>query len=191
MIGGYSIMNWVGFGFIFSCLGVLYGSYRDNKLITEKFLGLSKEHDGLLKEDDRLSKEHDALSRKVTSERLIVSRENESIKEDTKYIHDEILVEKMAREDLYKNTSRAKEILDTMDMMKEVVVKNAELNRMVSTLEIKNQELLSNNNNDSKKLLAAIRGFNGRLSEFETYSEAEDIRLVLRKIESELTDYVN
>ena len=57
-----------------------------------------------------------------------------------------MLDEKKARENLYHNTSHAKEILDTMDLMKEVINQNAELHAEVYDLKIENDNFLKDVN---------------------------------------------
>ncbi|HFI0639537.1 TPA: hypothetical protein ACGO3K_001646 [Streptococcus suis] len=175
MLGEYSIMDWVTLGTIVAnvavILGVIVQLYRDNKALSRELEMLSKEHDGLSKEHDGLSKEH------------------QMIKNDTTYIADEMKLEKMARENLYKNTSRAKEILDTMDLMKEVVLQNAQLNLEISVLKAKNQELIQSKNNTSlDKLFGVIQNIDRKLSGLEQYHESEEIRSILKRIESELSE---
>lgn len=196
MLGDYSTMDWVTLGGVVTTvggiLGVLITNSRDNK-------ALSKEHDALSKEHSSLSQEHDRLFTTLSVVKDDLSKEHSSLKADTQYIRDEMLTEKMARESLYQNTSRAKEILETMDMMKEVVMQNARLNAEVSDLKVRNQELLVKNQellvkqqtSDSAKLLAAIGRFENRLADFERYRESEEIRASLKKIENELSEYTN
>ncbi|WP_371277671.1 hypothetical protein [Streptococcus sanguinis] len=142
MIGEFSIMDWITLGGILTAVaGVLGGAaalwniIRDNK-------ALSKDHEVL---SNKISKSHYSLSQRLSESRDLLSKElskeHQSIKEDTKYISDEMKYEKMARKSLYKNSSRAKEILETMDMMKELILQNAQLNAEVSELKVKNQEL--------------------------------------------------
>ncbi|EGF12497.1 hypothetical protein J1C81_10725 [Streptococcus sanguinis] len=193
MIGEFSIMDWITLGGILTAVaGVLGGAaalwniIRDNEALSKDHESLSnkisKIHDSLSK---RLSKSHDSLSKEL-------SKEHQSIKEDTKYISDEMKYEKMARESLYKNSSRAKEILETMDMMKEVILQNAQLNAEVSELKVKNQELSQARKEatDSKELLSAINRFERKLASVEAdreYEEGEEIRFTLRKIAEELS----
>ncbi|HEL1633387.1 TPA: hypothetical protein TXL60_000723 [Streptococcus suis] len=182
MLGEYSIMDLVTLGTIVAnvavILGIIVQLYRDNKALLRELEMLSKEHDGLSKEHDRLSKEHDGLS-----------KEHQMIKNDTTYIADEMKLEKMARENLYKNTSRAKEILDTMDMMKEVVLQNAQLNSEISVLKSNNQELIqTQNDNSMDKLFVVIQNIDRKLSGLEQYHESEEIRSILKRIESELSE---
>lgn len=182
MIEGYSIMDWLTLSGVVATIGAIIGvlitNSRDNK-------GLSKEHDGLSKGHEDLSKEHEDLEKKISSEA-------KSIKNDTTYIRDEMLAEKIARQSLYQNTSRAKEILETIDIMEEVVHQNAALHAEISDLKVKNQELLDRKQSDnSSKLLYAISRFDQRLSEFEMYRETEEIRGILKDIERSLSEYTD
>ncbi|NLQ60873.1 hypothetical protein [Streptococcus mutans] len=182
MIEGYSIMDWLTLSGVVATIGAIIGvlitNSRDNK-------GLSKEHDGLSKGHEDLSKEHEDLEKKISSEA-------KSIKNDTTYIRDEMLAEKIARQSLYQNTSRAKEILETIDIMEEVVHQNAALHAEISDLKVKNQELLDRKQSDnSSKLLHAINQFDRKLGEFEMYSESEEIHDILKKITNELSEYLS
>ena len=142
---------------------------------------LSKEHDSLSKEHDGLSKEHDGLS-----------KEHASIKEDTRYISDEMKYEKMARENLYKNSTRAKEILETMDFMKEVVLQNSSLTEEVTRLKVENQELSkSKQNNELDKVLRILGRIEGQLASLEGYRSTEEVQVVLKRVESELLELSN
>ena len=197
MIGEFSIMDWITLGGILTAVaGVLGGAaalwniIRDNK-------ALSKDHEVL---PNKISKSHDSLSKRLSESRDLLSKElskeHQSIKEDTKYISDEMKYEKMARESLYKNSSHAKEILETMDMMKEVILQNAQLNAEVSELKVKNQELSQARKEatDSKKLLSAINGFERKLAlveEYGEYGETEEIRYILRKIAKDLSEFTS
>lgn len=164
MLGEYSIMDWVTLGGIVitagGVLALLVKTVRD-------YQALSKEHDRLLEK---------------------LSAENQSIKSDTVYISDEMKLEKMARVDLYKNSSRAKEILETMDMMKEVVLQNAQLNAEIRDLKIKNQELINSQENEQYSLLSIIGKISNQLAAIEEYGEAEEIRSMLRTIQRELSE---
>lgn len=164
MLGEYSIMDWVTLGGIVTTAGgvlaLLVKTVRD-------YQALSKEHDRLLEK---------------------LSAENQSIKSDTVYISDEMKLEKMARVDLYKNSSRAKEILETMDMMKEVVLQNAQLNAEIRDLKIKNQELINSQENEQYSLLSIIGKISNQLAAIEEYGEAEEIRSMLRTIQRELSE---
>ena len=197
-------MDWITLGGILTAIaGVLGGAaalwniIRDNK-------ALSKDYESLLKGQkvlsEELSKGRDSLSKELSKDHASLSEkhnwlseEHKSIKEDTKYISDEMKLEKMARESLYKNSSRAKEILETMDMMKEVILQNAQLNAEVSELKVKNQELSQTRKEaaDSEELLGAIKGFERKLASVEEYGETEEIRYILRKIAEELSEFTS
>ena len=155
MIGDYSIMDWVALGTIGTLLGVFVPLYLDNK--------------SLKREIELLSNEHDVLTEKLSSE-------HKGIKEDTSYMADQMKDERRAREALYQNSSRAKEILETMDMMKEVVFQNAELNAQVFDLKAQNKMLIDQQEMDYQKLLGVIKGFENRLSEFEGMKDLKTVR---------------
>ncbi|RKV76728.1 hypothetical protein [Streptococcus sanguinis] len=204
MIGEFSIMDWITLGGILTAVaGVLGGAaalwniIRDNKALSKDHESLSKGQEVL---SNKISKIHDSLSKRLLKSHdslsKELSKEHQSIKEDTKYISDEMKYEKMARESLYKNSSRAKEILETMDMMKEVILQNAQLNAEVSELKVKNQELSQARKEatDSKKLLSAINGFERKLAlveEYGEYGETEEIRYILRKIAKDLSEFTS
>lgn len=188
MIGDYSIMDWVTLGGIVTTIGavltLLITTLRDNKAILREFEVQSKEHTSLT---NTIS----GVSRNVSEEREQLSKEHYSIKDDTRYIRDEMLVEKKARENLYQSTTRAKEILETMDMMKEVVIQNSKLNAEVAELKVENQNLLNKENDKYFQLTNSINSFKNQLAKFEEHGESEDIRVILRKIEAELSEYVD
>ena len=199
MLGEYSIMDWVTLGGIVTVaatvLGTLVKLSRDNSILLSEFKLLSKEHDALSKEHDALSKEYDALSKEhdsLSKEHRGLSNEHQSIKKDTEYISDEMKFEKMAREKLYQNSTRAKEILETMDMMKEVVLQNAQLSSELADLKLKNQELAHlKDNTELPKLYNAINRFEQQLANFEGYRETEEIQSILKRIQNELSEFEN
>ncbi|AYG01312.1 hypothetical protein [Lactococcus allomyrinae] len=117
-----------------------------------------------------------------------ISDEHRSIKKDTESVHNMMLLEKQNREKLYNNTSRAKEILETIDVMKEVVNKNAQLSQEVAVLTLKNETYAKN---DSNRMLNALRRFEGMLSQFEDFKETEGIRATLKIIENQLSKYID
>lgn len=170
MIGDYSIMDLATFLTaliaLFGVLNSIIRNSRDTSAILREFTAQSEEHDDL-------------------------SEEHNSIKDDTRYIRNEMLREEKARENLYNNTSRAKEILETMDMMKEVVIQNSKLNAEVAELKVENQNLLDRENDKYSQLNKSINRFQSQLAEYESYSESEEIRVILRKIEAELSEYVD
>ena len=189
MIEEYSIMDWVTFSGIVatiaSLIGIAIKLARDNSGLKAEMKALSKEremeHDSLSSEHRGLSKEHDALS-----------KEHASIKKDTEYISDEMKYEKMARENLYKNSSRAKEILETMDLMKEVVLQNSRLHKEVTRLTVANQELSKpKQNHELDKLLRILGRIEGQLASLEGYRGTEEVQVVLKRVESELSELSN
>lgn len=139
---------------------------------------LSKERE---MEYERLSKEHDGLY-----------KDHLSIKEDTRYISDEMKYEKMARENLYKNSTKAKEILETMDLMKEVVLQNSRLHEEVTRLTVANQELSKpKENKELDKVLRILGRIEGQLASLEDYRGTEEVQVVLKRVESELLELSN
>ena len=189
MIEGYSFMDWVTFGGVLTTIASLVGIAiklaRDNSGLKAEMKALSKEremeHDSLSSEHRNLSKEHDALS-----------KEHASIKKDTEYISDEMKYEKMARENLYKNSTRAKEILETMDFMKEVVLQNSRLHDEVTRLTVANQEISKpKQNNELDKVLRILGRREGQLASLEGYRSTEEVQVVLKRVESELSELSN
>lgn len=182
MIEGYSFMDWVTFGGIVatiaSLIGIAIKLARDNSGLKAEMKALSKERE---MEHERLSKEHDGLY-----------KDHLSIKEDTRYISDEMKYEKMARENLYKNSTKAKEILETIDLMKEVVFQNSRLTEEVTRLKVENQELSkSKQNNQLDKVLRILGRIEGQLASLEGYRGTEEVQVVLKRVESELLELNN
>ena len=182
MIEGYSFMDWVTFGGVLTTIASLVGIAiklaRDNSGLKAEMKALSKERE---MEHESLSKEHDVLS-----------KEHDSIKKDTEYISDEMKYEKMARENLYKNSTKAKEILETMDLMKEVVLQNSRLTEEVTRLKVENQELLKpKENKELDKVLRILGRIEGQLASLEGYRSTEEVQVVLKRVESELLELNN
>ena len=182
MIEEYSIMDWVTFSGIVATIASLVGIAiklaRDNSGLKAEMKAMSKERE---MEHDNLSKEHDSLS-----------KEHASIKKDTEYISDEMKYEKMARENLYKNSTKAKEILETMDFMKEVVLQNSRLTEEVGRLTVENQELSKpKQNNELDKVLRILGRIEGQLASLEGYRGTEEVQVVLKRVESELLELNN
>ena len=188
MIEEYSIMDWITFSGIVatitSLVGIAIKLARDNSGLKAEIKALSKEremeHDSLSKEHIALSKEHDSLS-----------KEHASIKKDTEYISDEMKQEKMAREILYQNTTKAREILDTMDLMKEVVLQNSKSTQEVTRLKVENFDLSSSNSQlDSQlcKVYPLLRKIHGQLASLEDYCSTEEAQTLLKRVESQLSE---
>lgn len=196
MIEEYSIMDWVTLSGIVATIASLVGIAiklaRDNSGLKAEMKALSKEremeHESLSKEHSALSKEHDGLSK----EHDVLSKEHDSIKKDTEYISDEMKYEKMARENLYKNSTKAKEILETMDLMKEVVLQNLSLTEEVTRLKVENQELSKpKENKELDKVLRILGRIEGQLASLEGYRSTEEVQVVLKRVESELLELSN
>ncbi|HFH8941588.1 TPA: hypothetical protein ACIOLB_000608 [Streptococcus agalactiae] len=204
MNGEISFMDWVGIGSIATLICVLIKSYWDNEGIKERFNSLSKEQNNLKEAIEKLiNDKHQILINRngnlltnLKSEREITTKETASIKHDTKFIYDEILEERTSRRNLYQNVSNASEVLKTIDIMRETIVQNA-------NLEVQNQQLflkinsleekivdLSNQpkNEEISKLRSSIRSFESQLARFEDggYNEAEEIKGALRRILNDL-----
>ena len=203
MIGDYSIMDWVTLGGILTTIASLVGIAiklaRDNSGLKAEMKALSKEremeHASLSSEHKGLSSEHKGLSsdhRGLSKEHDALSKEHASIKKDTEYISDEMKYEKMARENLYKNSTKAKEILETMDFMKEVVLQNSSLTEEVARLKVENQELSKpKQNNELDKVLRILGRIEGQLASLEGYRGTEEVQVVLKRVESELLELNN
>lgn len=191
MIEEYSIMDWITFSGIVATIASLVGIAiklaRDNSGLKAEMKALSKERE---MEHDRLSSEHSGLSK--GHDRL--SQEHASIKKDTEYISDEMKQEKMMREILYQNTTKAREILDTMDLMKEVVLQNSKLTQEVTRLKVENFDLSSRNSKlDSEicKVYPLLRKIHGQLASLEDYCSTEEAQALLNRIESKLSELNN
>ena len=174
MIEEYSIMDWITFSGIVATIASLVGIAiklaRDNSGLKAEMKALSKERE----------MEHDSLS-----------KEHASIKKDTEYISDEMKQEKMAREILYQNTTKAREILDTMDLMKEVVLQNSKLTQEVTRLKVENFDLSSSNSQlDSQlcKVYPLLRKIHGQLASLEDYCSTEEAQTLLKRVESQLSE---
>lgn len=204
MNGEISFMDWVGIASIATLICVLIKSYWDNEGIKERFNSLSKDQNNLKEAIEKLiNDKHQILINRngnlltnLKSEREITTKETASIKHDTKFIYDEILEERTSRRNLYQNVSNASEVLKTIDIMRETIIQNA-------NLEVQNQQLflkvnsleekivdLSNQpkNEEISKLRSSIRSFESQLARFEDggYNEAEEIKGALRRILNDL-----
>ena len=189
-------MDWVTLSGIVATIASLVGIAiklaRDNSGLKAEMKALSKERE---MEHDSLSSEHRGLSsehRNLSKEHDALSKEHASIKKDTEYISDEMKYEKMARENLYKNSTKAKEILETMDLMKEVVLQNSRLTEEVTRLKVENQELSKpKQNNELDKVLRILGRIEGQLASLEGYRSVEEVQVVLKRVESELLELNN
>ncbi|ESR10130.1 hypothetical protein [Streptococcus iniae] len=215
MFGDYSIMNWVTILSLLSAIGgilvavvalvkLFLVSTRDSNAIFKEFESLAKEQNNLKDTIEKLINDkyqtlingNGNLLTKLKSEREITTKETVSIKHDTKFLYDEMLEERMSRRNLYQNVSNASEVLKTIDIMRETIVQNANLEVQnqqlflkVNTLEEKIVDLSNQPKNDEiSKLRSSIRGFESQLARFEDggYNEAEEIKGALRRILNDL-----
>ncbi|MGT2751288.1 hypothetical protein ACVRXF_10400 [Streptococcus orisasini] len=218
MIEGYSIMDLVTLGsiagMIVSIATVIYRNEKDTAMLKDKIESLSKGHDKisaeLLKMEDRLNGNNrdsfGSLKERVVDERQKTTVETTAIKSDTEEIRDTMLEEKWARKSLYDNTSKAQEILDTLDIIQEVVDRNYELaaqnqnlinetkdlnNKIVDLKKQNQKDMVNRKYNNSEQLLGSIKRFEGQLAEFEMYGESEEIRSVLKRIRDDLSGSVD
>ncbi|KYJ82931.1 hypothetical protein NA30_01280 [Streptococcus iniae] len=208
-------MNWVTILSLLSAIGgilvavvalvkLFLVSTRDSNAIFKEFESLAKEQNNLKDTIEKLINDkyqtlingNGNLLTKLKSEREITTKETVSIKHDTKFLYDEMLEERMSRRNLYQNVSNASEVLKTIDIMRETIVQNANLEVQnqqlflkVNTLEEKIVDLSNQPKNDEiSKLRSSIRGFESQLARFEDggYNEAEEIKGALRRILNDL-----
>lgn len=200
MLGDYTAMDWASIGAITgivltSGVAILVNS-RDNNRMLDKIEGLSKKYDDLTDKIIDFSKtQHSSLLTKTTDSSDLILKKNQSVKDDTTYIKDEMLLEKRSRESLYHSVSNADEVLAKLDFLRETIIqmqalneKNEELKSEIVDLKISNS-VLSNklDNQNVGRLIGDIQRFSSQLAEFEMYPESEEIRFILKKIERELT----
>ncbi|HEO6469317.1 TPA: hypothetical protein ACIZWU_001299 [Streptococcus agalactiae] len=208
MFGDYSVMDWVTLGgiatIILAILGVLISNSRDNKAIMREFEVLADENKDLVNKISSLSNGHynnfiskqEHLSNNIENNKNELIQRNLSVKSDTKYIRDEMLIEKKSREEVYNHVKNGRELLQEIDFIKELIrsfgeaqLENQKLNKQVVDLK-EDISALSNQskNNEISKLRSSIRGFESQLARFEDggYNEAEEIKGALRRILNDL-----
>lgn len=192
MLGEYSVMDLVNIATLLaagaSFLSIFLKMYQDSRNMERGFQGMSREIEGISKEISGLSKEIASLSRALSKEHDSLSEEHEFIMLGTTYISDEMKLEKMARQTLYQNTSRAKEILETMDFMREVVLQNAALNQEVAELRVKAAELSKERERNQAQLLGSLKNIEDKLSMVDHFGEAEEAKVILKRVAMELTE---
>lgn len=122
-----------------------------------------------------------------------ISSEHMTIKEDTRNVYDMMLTEKQNREILYNNNIHGKEILEKLDFIRETVDQNAQLTQEVYALKTENQKLFQEKKNNLaiEEFSSILRSFENKLSEFEAFGETDEIRVYLKKIQKELSQYVD
>ncbi|HFZ6659681.1 TPA: hypothetical protein ACGPSC_001269 [Streptococcus agalactiae] len=215
MFGDYSIMNWVTILSLLSAIGgilvavvalvkLFLVSTRDSNAIFKEFESLAKEQNNLKDTIEKLINDkyqilingNGNLLTNLKSEREITTKETVSIKHDTKFLYDEMLEERTSRRNLYQNVSNAREVLKTVDIMRETILQNTkleyqnkELSLKVNSLEEKVIDLSNQSKNEEiSKLRSSIRSFESQLARFEDggYNEAEEIKGALRRILNDL-----
>lgn len=203
MIGDYSIMNLVSIATLLTALGTaagvivpIVGLFRDNKAILKRFDELSEKYVVLSDKIMELSKtQHTNLLNKTEYSSQEILNESTSVKKDTSYIKEEMLLEKKSRENLYNSVSNADEVLAKLDFLRETIIqmqalheKNEDLKSKIVDLKISNKSLSNQLDNQAiGHLISDIRSFEARLSNFEMYHESEEIQFELKRILQELT----
>lgn len=208
MIGDYSVMDWATLGgvvgIIFTNVGVLISNSRDNKAIQRELELLEEGQEKLVDEFSKIStNQYDKyvliqsnLSNNIEKNKQELVQKNSYVKEDTKYIRDEMLIEKKSREEVYNHVKNGDKLIEKMAFANELILKFGEVSRENQMLSLKVNSLeekivdLSNQpkNDEISKLRKSISSFERELSRFEDggYSEAEEIKSTLRRILNDL-----
>lgn len=136
------------------------------------------------------------LSNNIEKNKQELVQKNSYVKEDTKYIRDEMLIEKKSREEVYNHVKNGDKLIEKMAFANELILKFGEVSRenqmlglKVNSLEEKIVDLSNQPKNDEiSKLRKSISSFERELSRFEDggYSEAEEIKSTLRRILNDL-----
>ncbi|HHY6853696.1 TPA: hypothetical protein ACV5XY_001970, partial [Streptococcus agalactiae] len=198
MIGDYSVMDWATLGgvvgIIFTNVGVLISNSRDNKAIQRELELLEEGQEKLVDEFSKIStNQYDKyvliqsnLSNNIEKNKQELVQKNSYVKEDTKYIRDEMLIEKKSREEVYNHVKNGDKLIEKMAFANELILKFGEVSRenqmlglKVNSLEEKIVDLSNQPKNDEiSKLRKSISSFERELSRFEDggYSEAEEIK---------------
>ncbi|AAN00855.1 TPA: hypothetical protein ACHWZD_001005 [Streptococcus agalactiae] len=208
MIGDYSVMDWATLGgvvgIIFTNVGVLISNSRDNKAIQRELELLEEGQEKLVDEFSKIStNQYDKyvliqsnLSNNIEKNKQELVQKNSYVKEDTKYIRDEMLIEKKSKEEVYNHVKNGDKLIEKMAFANELILKFGEVSRenqmlglKVNSLEEKIVDLSNQPKNDEiSKLRKSISSFERELSRFEDvgYSEAEEIKSTLRRILNDL-----
>lgn len=208
MIGDYSVMDWATLGgvvgIIFTNVGVLISNSRDNKAIQRELELLEEGQEKLVDEFSKIStNQYDKyvliqsnLSNNIEKNKQELVQKNSYVKEDTKYIRDEMLIEKKSREEVYNHVKNGDKLIEKMAFANELILKFGEVSRenqmlglKVNSLEEKIVDLSNQPKNDEiSKLRKSISSFERELSRFEDggYSGAEEIKSTLRRILNDL-----
>ncbi|HGD6642392.1 TPA: hypothetical protein ACIZ77_000550 [Streptococcus agalactiae] len=210
MIGDYSVMDWATLGgvvgIIFTNVGVLISNSRDNKAIQRELELLEEGQEKLVDEFSKIStNQYDKyvliqsnLSNNIEKNKQELVQKNSYVKEDTKYIRDEMLIEKKSKEEVYNHVKNGDKLIEKMAFANELILKFGEVSRenqmlglKVNSLEEKIVDLSNQPKNDEiSKLRKSISSFERELSRFEDvgYSEAEEIKSTLRRILNDLEE---
>lgn len=190
--------------FIFTNVGVLISNSRDNKAIQRELELLEEGQEKLVDEFSKIStNQYDKyvliqsnLSNNIEKNKQELVQKNSYVKEDTKYIRDEMLIEKKSREEVYNHVKNGDKLIEKMAFANELILKFGEVSRenqmlglKVNSLEEKIVDLSNQPKNDEiSKLRKSISSFERELSRFEDggYSEAEEIKSTLRRILNDL-----
>ncbi|HFZ7480877.1 TPA: hypothetical protein ACGMAE_000248 [Streptococcus agalactiae] len=208
MIGDYSVMDCATLGgvvgIIFTNVGVLISNSRDNKAIQRELELLEEGQEKLVDEFSKIStNQYDKyvliqsnLSNNIEKNKQELVQKNSYVKEDTKYIRDEMLIEKKSKEEVYNHVKNGDKLIEKMAFANELILKFGEVSRenqmlglKVNSLEEKIVDLSNQPKNDEiSKLRKSISSFERELSRFEDvgYSEAEEIKSTLRRILNDL-----
>ncbi|MGR1363120.1 hypothetical protein UW648_10100 [Streptococcus agalactiae] len=208
MIGDYSVMDWATLGgvvgIIFTNVGVLISNSRDNKAIQRELELLEEGQEKLVDEFSKIStNQYDKyvliqsnLSNNIEKNKQELVQKNSYVKEDTKYIRDEMLIEKKSKEEVYNHVKNGDKLIEKMAFANELILKFGEVSRenqmlglKVNSLEEKIVDLSNQPKNDEiSKLRKSISSFERELSRFEDvgYGEAEEIKSTLRRILNDL-----
>ena len=205
MIGDYSVMDWATLGgvvgIIFTNVGVLISNSRDNKAIQREIELLEEGQEKLVDEFSKISTDQyvliqSNLSNNIEKNKQELVQKNSYVKEDTKYIRDEMLIEKKSKEEVYNHVKNGDKLIEKMAFANELILKFGEVSRenqmlglKVNSLEEKIVDLSNQPKNDEiSKLRKSISSFERELSRFEDvgYSEAEEIKSTLRRILNDL-----
>ncbi|HEO6973825.1 TPA: hypothetical protein VBD01_001332, partial [Streptococcus agalactiae] len=202
------VMDWATLGgvvgIIFTNVGVLISNSRDNKAIQRELELLEEGQEKLVDEFSKIStNQYDKyvliqsnLSNNIEKNKQELVQKNSYVKEDTKYIRDEMLIEKKSREEVYNHVKNGDKLIEKMAFANELILKFGEVSRenqmlglKVNSLEEKIVDLSNQPKNDEiSKLRKSISSFERELSRFEDggYSEAEEIKSTLRRILNDL-----
>lgn len=161
MIGDYSVMDWATLGgvvgIIFTNVGVLISNSRDNKAIQRELELLEEGQEKLVDEFSKIStNQYDKyvliqsnLSNNIEKNKQELVQKNSYVKEDTKYIRDEMLIEKKSKEEVYNHVKNGDKLIEKMAFANELILKFGEVSRenqmlglKVNSLEEKNSRFI-------------------------------------------------